>query len=402
MKRKLVVLTVLVGLMLSGCQVWNSGSHVSVTPHKEQEIRKNTQDVTVKNYLALRNALEYFVENGIESAIISMPNFDEGLIKANMDVAIGYVMGDNPIGSYAVEAINYEVGTNSGVGAAAVEIRYTHTLSEIRRIQKVKTISQAKALIAKAMTNCDAGAVMQIEDFWVEDFTQIVEDYAENHPEVVMEMPNVTVQTYPDNLAQNKIVEVKFTYQTSRDDLRVMQQQVKLVFDSAELYVSGDGVEREKYAQLYSFLMERYDYKIQTSITPAYSLLRHGVGDCEAFALVYAAMCREAGLECKVISGTRNGEPWIWNMVRDGDCYYHVDLLRCVENGGFMELHDSAMNGYVWDYSAVPACNSDGIGEPEVESIPTETGELETTTSVSEPPESTVPETIAETVTTEP
>ena len=44
--------------------------------------------------------------------------------------------------------------------------------------------------------------------------------------------------------------------------------------------------------------MERYDYRIETSITPAYSLLRHGVGDSRAFAVVYAAMCQQAGLEC--------------------------------------------------------------------------------------------------------
>ena len=72
---------------------------------------------------------------------------------------------------------------------------------------------------------------------------------------------------------------------------------MKPVFESAVLYVSGDGAEKQKFSQLYAFLMERFDYKVETSITPAYSLLRHGVGDSRAFATVYAAMCRLAGLE---------------------------------------------------------------------------------------------------------
>ena len=98
--------------------------------------------------------------------------------------------------------------------------------------------------------------------------------------------------------------------------------------------------------------MERYDYKFETSITPAYSLLCHGVGDGEAFATVYAAMCRQAGLDSRVVTGTRAGEPWWWIMVCDNGTYYHVDLLQCNAAGGFRELTDTEMEGYVWDYSA--------------------------------------------------
>ena len=98
--------------------------------------------------------------------------------------------------------------------------------------------------------------------------------------------------------------------------------------------------------------MERFDYTLETSITPAYSLLGHGVGDSKAFATVYAAMCRRADLECLVITGTRDGEPWTWNMVCDDGTYYHLDLLS--SHRGFQELTDNEMEGYVWDYSAYP------------------------------------------------
>lgn len=102
--------------------------------------------------------------------------------------------------------------------------------------------------------------------------------------------------------------------------------------------------------------MERFDYKQDTSLTPAYSLLCHGVGDSRAFATVYAAMCRGAGLECTVVTGTRDGVPYTWNIVQDNGQYYHVDLLRCHVTGQFKQTRDWEMNGYVWDYSAYPAC----------------------------------------------
>ena len=148
---------------------------------------------------------------------------------------------------------------------------------------------------------------------------------------------------------------LKFTYETSRESLRQMQQQVRRTFSSAQLYINGDATPEQKCAQLYTFLMERFDYQLQTSITPAYSLLSHGVGDNEAFAVVYAAMCRQAGLDCRVVSGTRDGKSWHWNIVREGDVNYHIDLLACYERGQFRWLPDEAMEGYVWDYTAYSA-----------------------------------------------
>ena len=169
-----------------------------------------------------------------------------------------------------------------------------------------------------------------------------------------MEIPQVSQSDY--GTGRDRVLELIFTYQTSRDALRRMQSQVQPVFDAASLYVSGEGKDYQKFSQLYAFLMERFDYKVEISITPAYSLLRHGVGDSRAFATVYAAMCRSAGLECMTVTGTRSGEPWTWNIILDDGCYYHVDLLRSNVNSQFQEYTDTQMENYVWDYSAYPVC----------------------------------------------
>ena len=56
------------------------------------------------------------------------------------------------------------------------------------------------------------------------------------------------------------------------------------------------------------------------------------------------------------VTGTRDGEPWTWNILLDGEEYRHVDLLRCSESGKYREQTDEEMDGYVWDYSAYPVC----------------------------------------------
>ena len=131
-----------------------------------------------------------------------------------------------------------------------------------------------------------------------------------------------------------------------------MQGQVQRVFASASLYIGQDDEEAQKYAQLFSFLTERFAYQLETSITPSYSLLCHGVGDSRAFALVYAAMCRRAGLNCETVAGTKDGEIYTWNVIADGNAYYYVDLIRCSQNGRFYPARQWEMGGYVWDYSA--------------------------------------------------
>jgi hypothetical protein len=274
-------------------------------------------------------------------------------------------MQNDPIGAYAVEDILYDFGSSGGVPAISVNIVYHRNRSELQRIRKAPDIQAAEGIIAEALRGYEPSIVILIDTYKQRDFIQFVQDYAEGNPQTVMENPQVSQNTY--GTGRDRILELTFTYQTSRDSLRRMQSQVQPVFDAASLYVSGDGEDFQKFSQLYGFLMERFDYKLETSITPAYSLLRHGVGDSRAFATVYAAMCRSAGLECIVVTGTRSGEPWTWNIVLDDGCYYHVDLLHSNASGQFREMTDQQMYAYVWDYSAYPACIGvqEEEGEPE-------------------------------------
>lgn len=372
MKRYILCLWLAVCLALSGCS-WLDGSYVSVTPHQQQVIGSESQEVEASNYLQLRTVLEEMVSGGVESQVIRVGNFDPDILENSLDMAVRHIKSTYPLGAYAVDTITYELGTSGGVAAAAVQITYLHDRTEIQRIHRVSNMEDVEELMADALIQCDTSLVMLIENYVPTDVAQLVEDYATDYPSRVMETPAVTAQTYP-NSGLKRVLELKLTYQSSREILRNMQNQVQRIFNSAALYVGGDTAEGRKFGQLYSFLMERFsDYQIKTSITPAYSLLSHGVGDSRAFATVYAQMCREAGLECLVVVGTRSGEPWTWNMVREGEYYYHVDLLACRDAGTFREQTDDRMASYVWDYSAYPVCTGAPAAEPEETTVPAET-----------------------------
>ena len=360
MKRTLLPLLFALSLLLGGCG-WLNGSFVSVTPHEAPKQVAHADTITAANYKDFLAALKQLVAAGTEVAAIHVEEYPEKALEVGVRRAVYNVMHNDPIGAYAVEDIQYEIGSSSGLPAVSIAVTYRHNSTELQRIRRAVSIPQVQIIVANALESYEAGIVLLVGQYEDTDFSQFVQDYAREHPETIMEVPQVTQALY--GTGESRVVELIFSYQTSRDSLRRMQAQVKPVFESAVLYVSGDGDDYQKFSQLYAFLMERFDYKLETSITPSYSLLRHGIGDSRAFAQVYAAMCRDAGLTCMTVTGTRDGEPWTWNMILDGEEYYHVDLLRCSERGKYRELMDEEMEGYVWDYSDYPACTGKPVPE---------------------------------------
>lgn len=368
MRKSAFIVLLAVCLMLSGCAGWLDGSYSSVRPHTERNPQRNDQIVSVSSYHELRNALIEMVESSTETTLFNVAQMNQEQLSGLMQRAVEYIMGTNPIGAYAVEDITYEQGTSGGQEALSVTVVYNHNRADILRIKRAENMDEVKSIISAALDQCESRVVLMAESYRSIDVVQFVQDYANENPDMIMEVPQVTVNMYPEQ-GTNRVLEIVFSYQSSRESLRNMQSRVRPLFTSAELYVSGNHADHEKYAQLSSFLMERNEYTIETSITPSYSLLVHGVGDSKAFATVYAAMCRRAGLECMVVSGTWEGEPLFWNIICDDGVYYHVDLLYCGRVGHFQELTDSNMSGYVWDYSAYPQCIAP---EPEPTEEPSE------------------------------
>ena len=349
-KRISLLLALLIAVGCSGCEWWN-GSYVSVSPHQVGYDDSAISQTTITGSSELRIAVLSLVDAGKTEGILSLSGYPQEDAASDIEEIVRYARDQHPIGAYAVSEIRYELGQN----LISLEIDYRRSKTDIDRIVTVRGISGAQSAIASALASYEPSIILQITGYYETDFVQYIADYAAQNPNVVMELPQVSAQTYPQQ-GTIRILELQFTYQTSRESLRSMSAQVRQVFSSARLYVASDSSDSIRLGQLCGFLMERFDYTIETSITPSYSLLCHGVGDSKAFAQVYAAMCRQSGLEVLTVSGTYGGESRFWNIVRDGERYYHVDLLECARLGYCRMKTDEEMSGYVWDYSAYPAC----------------------------------------------
>ncbi len=345
---RLLALILALCILLSGCASWMEGSYHSVKPHEEQNDQGESGDVAVSSYSGLYRALENMVHDGKETGLISVANYNQLVVARDMRIAVQETMELDPIGAYAVEDIQFELGTNAGQPAISVEIRYLHDRATIKNIRTVSSMGQAQNLLAEALYNCDPGVVLHVTQYEERDLAQWVDDYAQQNPDKVMELPQVTVNYYPET-GSKRVLDVRFTYQNSREVLRNMRSQVETAFAEAYMLTKHLEAPEQGYEVLYGWLMERFpEYKTETALNPAYMLLVHGVGNHSAFATVYAALCRRAGLTCTVVTGTRGGQPWRWNTVEIGEASYHLDLLASRDAGQMLLNTDEQMTGYVW------------------------------------------------------
>lgn len=355
MKHKVFAVLLACCLLLSGCNSWLDGDYASVTPHTAQQVQISQGMITVST---VRESIEFLAdmtENGKEYAVFALDPANAAEILEELDISILYVTKNIPIAAFTVDKISYEVGNMAGVQAVGVTISYNTNRMAMETMRHAENSDKAKDLITDALAQCKDRIVIQVNSYYYVDFENHIREFIALRPDAVMENPQVSIQFYPD-AGSLRVMDVRFTYQNQLESLRAMKNYVQPVFAAAEMNVRGEDAEYAKFSRLYAFLMERNDYRLGTSNTPAYSLLRHGVGDSMAFARVYAAMCHRAELDCYVVSGTRDGEPWNWNIIREGDRYYHLDLLRAEKLDGFHRWTDEEMQGYVWDYSSYPAC----------------------------------------------
>ncbi len=356
MKRVVIAYILAFSLLLGGCGMGFEGDYLWQQSHPLPDSTESGQNISAANYATLYDALRQAVEAGLPQVTISVALYDRDDVASDTAHAVAQLRRYNPIAAYAVQDIQWKLGSIGGEQVLVVQLSYSCDQAHIRRIKNVENNEHAIEAIVSALCGFDSGIVLRIRSYQDADFLQLVADFAAENPHLVMEMPEVSVSIYPET-GRDCVVELKFSYLTSREILRTMQQQVATVVDGAVDIVSVTQDTRGKYTQMYALLVERIqDYSLETSLTPAYSLLLYGVGDSKAFATVYAAMCRQAGLECLTVLGTYNSEPRYWNIVQINGIYYHVDLLRSKEEGQFRDMTDDEMEGYVWYFPAYPTC----------------------------------------------
>ena len=172
MKAKLLTLVLALSVLLSGCG-WMNGGFVSVEPHQVPRQSGHTDTVTASNYREFLAALKQIIASGTEVAAIHVEEYPAKNLEAGVARAVRSAMLNDPIGAYAVEDIDYEIGTSSGLPAVSVAITYKRNTTELQRIRRAADTEQAKRIIANALEGYEAGIVILIGEYTKADLSSM-------------------------------------------------------------------------------------------------------------------------------------------------------------------------------------------------------------------------------------
>ena len=75
---------------------------------------------------------------------------------------------------------------------------------------------------------------------------------------------------------------------------------------------------------LHDYIITHFSYDETHAVHNPYVMLTQGTGVCQAYALLFQALCQRAGVECEVVLCFPKHHEW--NQVKLGEDWYHIDL----------------------------------------------------------------------------
>lgn len=113
-------------------------------------------------------------------------------------------------------------------------------------------------------------------------------------------------------MSQTEIAEAKVFYEA---------ELAEILLESGAQDAVGD---LEKALLLHDYLASNYAYDTSYTYYDAYSMLKYGKAVCQGYTLLYDALLTECGITVGYAHSERMQH--IWNLVKLGDNYYHVDV----------------------------------------------------------------------------
>ena len=389
MKRILPIL--LCVALLTGCSSLAPDSYHSVTPH---EITDNpsvaTNAAEASDYHGLKVAILNQIRMGRTDGIIHVTDY-EGDVEEDLKQAAYEISALNPLGAYAVEYMTHSCNQLLTYHEIRISISYRRTAQQISQLKTYSTPEQFQKMLTDAVDTFAERVAVQISDYnhEAENVVSFVTEYCISNPATVMEIPKIAVSLYPES-GKSRIVEVVFHYENNPQGLQAKQRAVETNIDAAAEYIRYRQDTYDKVSLLYSYLPPRFRYRQAETATPLYDALCSGVADPTGLAQAWKLICDKSDVECLLVTGVKNGQPYTWNILRTGTYYRHLDLAQCVLSGSGLTFHsDGEMSAYSWNMDQYPTCKPLPAAQP---AAPAEKAEETAPAEEEETAEETIPE----------
>jgi transglutaminase/protease-like cytokinesis protein 3 len=124
--------------------------------------------------------------------------------------------------------------------------------------------------------------------------------------------------------ADNKAtITLSTVYRTTLKQEKALGDKIASVLKSLDLEGSTD---YEKVKAIHDYIIKRVSYDQTYQKYTAYNALINKSAVCQGYALAAYRLFTEAGIDCRIISGTAKGSAHAWNIVKVSGKWYNIDL----------------------------------------------------------------------------
>ena len=369
-KRKIAFVLILAFVLsLSGCTRVFSKEHIYVTKYTDNPNGLDNEAISISDYDGLKSAVKQMIADHSTEAKFIFSGYDDDL-QSDLSQLGWQIKSEDALAGFCVDYISYYPSRIVTYYEALIHITYKRTAQEVSNIIPVAGLTGFREEISRALTGCKTKLAVQ----WVSrnlteaDVVDAIMEVYYSDPATCVVSPNPKVTVYNSATLRN-IVEIEMLYGYTEADLQTMKAELSQSINKLVTPQPTDDAS-DFVREAYSSLIHVCQYDPEGSIrkeTPelvdalgstAYGALTEGCADSLGMALAFSSLCRAAGVDCSVISGTHNQNEHSWNIVRIEGEYHHVDVSNyhsigfetsCLRNDSQMQA-----NGYYWETMDYP------------------------------------------------
>lgn len=375
MKQRVTAALLTAALLLSagGCSAAYKKEYLSVSEYTEEDHNEFLGDaVEISDYASLKKALNKMVLSHTQEERLIFTNYD-GSIQNDLGQAYVEIQDETALGSYAVDYMSHDLTRIITYYEATVYIKYKRTEADVSSIVTVSGKSELISSLDNALSSLDSGLVVRMYGRSLEaaDIAMALDRAFGSNPLSCVLPPEAEISIHPDS-GFDRIVEISLSYPQPRSVLTAARDTLTELVEDMVSAVSS-ATKAAVALELYNALSSRCRYDPDGSLRSQdpeldpeggdslSAALTEGLADSRGFALAYSALCREAGIDCVIVTGTMNKDPHWWNIVNIDGEYYHVDVSSDMSLGvaGAFLRNDAQMgSAYWWNIEDYPDCPS--------------------------------------------
>lgn len=372
MKKRLLILLLCAALPLSGCAAMLERSHVSSTAHVDYAVEQDDESVLrAETYQGLVNSMLYLVNGHRGGGVIRLYNYT-GDVESDLGAARDKVFQD-PVGAYAVGALDYESTRILSYYEVKLTISYVHTAHEVEAIPKVTNMAGVRQELNRMVSERQNATVFMASYFSGDEelVNSLLLQGIYNAPELYCypdgpeENLDYSITLYPETGTQ-RIVEVKVNWQDSEQQAA---QRVEELERAALALLEEHPPAGERYTveELAAVLCAAHGGLDEAGTQLPLEVLTGAPAQEEGLLLAMEYLCRQCGIEVVTAWGEGPRHSWLIVSTRSGYRHLLPESLALPPDGApdgegseplfalYTDQELTAM-GYEWPASLYPVC----------------------------------------------